>query len=116
MKPHRFLVFGIVIILALPALCLAEGLPGEFSGITAGHPESTVVKVGRLPKVVRVELKAAASGADIYAFYKGELTGKGWSVGAENSKMLVLTKGGRQFVVGVQSESGGNVEYTLMLR
>jgi hypothetical protein len=110
------LTFGLLAILVIPVLCLAGGLPGEFSGITDGHPDSTVVKVSRLPKVVRVEMKSGTAMAEIYTFYKTELTGQGWAVGVENPKMLVLTKGGKQFVVGVQNESAGNVDYTLMLR
>ena len=88
-------ISGVFIIVGclLVAVCWAGGdLPEGFSGITKKHPGSTVAKITKGPKVVQVNMKTDASKAEIYSFYKNELTGKGWTVGAENEPMLLLIK------------------------
>jgi hypothetical protein len=100
----------------LVAVCWADGdLPKGFSSITKKHPGSTVVKITKGPKVVQVNMKTDASKADIYSFYKNELTGKGWMVGAENEPMLLLIKGPNQIVVSFLKSSGHKFDYSLTL-
>ena len=106
----------VMVVCLLVAICLADsGLPEDFSGITEGHPDSTIVEIIQLPKAIQVRMRSGALKSDIYSFYKEELTAKDWIVAAENESMLLLIKGEHQLTVSFIKNADYNFDYSLTL-
>ncbi len=82
-------------------------------------PGAEFKKVFRFPKATVVTFETGAPPAEISAFYKKDMTARGWSVevddiGAEAS-FLLLTKNGRRCIVEAQRGLPGRTGFSVSL-
>jgi len=85
----------------------AEGLlPERFQGVVAVYPGATLLKVIDFPKSVMVRFSSRDTPERIAAFYKSDMTAKGWAVQVADATpagaFLVMVKETRRLVVEVE--------------
>jgi len=82
-------------------------------------PGAEFKKVFRFPKATVATFETGASPAEISAFYKKDMTGRGWQVDLDDvgkaASFLVMTKNGRRCIVEAQRGLPGRTGFSVSL-
>ena len=127
MVPSRFFARFLAAFACLVALAATAAGPVAAQedyravlGAEAGvFPGAEFKKIFRFPKATVVTFETGASPAEISAFYKKDMTGRGWQVDVddvgEGAAYLMLTKNGRRCIVEAQRGLPGRTGFSVSL-
>lgn len=112
--------------LALALVCLAwtaclaqEDFRAVFGSEAGVFPGAEFKRIFHFPKATVVTFETGAPPADISAFYKKDMAGRGWKVEVDDvtkeASFLLLTKNGRRCIVEAQRGLPGRTGFSVSL-
>jgi len=123
--------FVVPVLAACLLLLWAVGLPpvaralaqDEYKAVLGNEagvfPGAEFKKTFRFPKATVLTFETGASPAEISAFYKKDMTGRGWAVEVDDvgtaASYLLLTKNGRRCIVEAQRGLPGRTGFSVSL-
>jgi len=118
---HAALVF--VLLLACCAVCRPASAQEDYRAVLDGKtgifPGAAFKKIFRFPKATVVTFETGEPPAAITAYYKKDLTARGWSVQVDDigkqAAYLLLTKDGRTCIVEAQRGLPGRTGFSVSL-
>ena len=97
-----------------------EKLPDEIKNLCPTFTGAVLLQVEKAESQTRAMFKSTASPAEIAAYYKKELTQRGWTLfkemGTENSARLILNKGSEQLGFSAIVHPSKTVTFFMSLR
>ena len=120
-RPLACLTLALVCLLGLAAMAGAQEqdyrtVLGAEAGI---FPSSEFRRVIRFPKATVVLFETGAPPAEIAAFYRKDLAGRGWKVEIDDvgkeASFLLVTKNGRRCIVEAQRGLPGRTGFSVSL-
>jgi len=112
------LVLSLTLAVAVPALA-QEDFRAVLADAAGVFPGAEFKKIFRFPKATVVTFETGEPPAAIAAFYKKDMTGRGWNVEVddvgEQASYLLLTKNGRRCIVEAQRGLPGRTGFSVSL-